>query len=110
MELVPALRRGCDESNPKTASPVPEKVREARSPVILVWSQLRIRKHVNRHEEESVSEPLISSGQGIVCVIRGGSEGAEIPHRSGDSDETDCQQYTDRDDLSLDQLCCNRGE
>ena len=87
MELVPALRRGCDESNPKTASPVPEKIREAGSPVVLVWSQLRIRKHVNGHEEESVAEPLISSGQSIVAIVRGESESAVIPHCCRDGNE-----------------------
>src|SRR5713101_7201134 len=107
MELVSAFRRGC-KGNPKTASPaspVPEKVREARGSIVLVWSQLRIRKHVDRHEEESVSEPLISSGQSVVGVIGRGSERTVVPHRGTDCDDTDRQQYPSSHNLSLDQLC-----
>jgi len=37
MELMPAFRGGGNEGNPKTTSPVPEKVREAGSLVVLVW-------------------------------------------------------------------------
>ena len=66
MKLVPAFRRGGDKGDPKTSSPVAEKIREAGSPVVLVRPQLRIGKHVDGHEEESVSEPLKSSGQSIV--------------------------------------------
>src|SRR6266850_4132074 len=110
MELVPALCGGCDEGNPKTASPIPEEIREAGSLVVLVWPQLRIRKHVDWHEEESVSEPLISSGQSIVSVIGGGSEGAVIPHRSTYSGDADREQDAGRYNLSLDQLCCDRGQ
>ena len=63
MELVPAFSRGGDEGDTKTASPIPEEIREARSSVVLIRPQLRIGKHVDWHEEESVSQPLISPGQ-----------------------------------------------
>src|SRR5260370_36471099 len=58
MELAPAFCRRCDERDPKTTSPVPEKGRETRSPVVLVLPQLRVRQHIDGHEEESISEPL----------------------------------------------------
>jgi hypothetical protein len=51
VELVLAFRRRCDESNPKTTSPVPEEIRKTGSSVVLVGPQLRIGKHVNRNEE-----------------------------------------------------------
>src|ERR1700730_15627219 len=80
MELVATFCRGRDESDPKTAAPVSEKVREAGSSVVLVRPQLGIRKHIDRHEEESISETLVSPGQSIMTVIRCQSEGAVIPH------------------------------
>src|SRR6266852_8280524 len=87
MELVPAFSRGGDEGDTKTASPIPEEIREARSSVVLIRPQLRIGKHVDRHEEESVPEPLISPGQSIVRVIRGESKCAVVPHRASDGDD-----------------------
>src|SRR5262245_60163904 len=104
MELVPALSRRSDEGDTKTASPIPEEIREARSAVVLVGPQLRIRQHVDWYEEESVSQSLISSRQGIVAVIRRESEGAVIPHCGGDSRDTDHEQHARRDDLTLEQL------
>src|SRR5262245_25251477 len=104
MELVPAFSRGGDEGDTKTASPIPEEIREARSSIVLVGPQLRIGKHVDWHEEESVSQSLISSRQGIVAVIRSESEGAVIPHRGGDSRDADHEQDSRWNDLTLDQL------
>src|SRR5215467_11549098 len=104
MELVPALSGGGDKGDTKTASPIPEEIREARSAVVLVWPQLRIGKHVDGHEKESVSQPLISSRQGIVAVIRSESEGAVIPHRGGDSRDADHEQDPRWHDLTLEQL------
>jgi hypothetical protein len=43
MKLMAAFRRGCDESDPKTAAPIAEEVGEAGRLVALVRPQLRIR-------------------------------------------------------------------
>src|SRR6266566_6753615 len=104
MELVPAFSRGGDEGDTKTASPIPEEIREARSSVVLIGPQLRIGEHVDWHEEESVSQPLISPGQSIVRIIGCERKCAVVPHRGADSDDADRQQYAGRYNLALDQL------
>src|SRR4030081_3565270 len=104
MKLVATFCRGRDEGDPKTAAPVSEKVRQTGCSVVLVGPQLRICKHIDRHEEESISQTLVSPGQCIVTVIRCQSEGAVIPHRGAYRHDADHEQDTGRNKLSLDQL------
>src|ERR1700691_2137830 len=110
MKLMAAFRSGCDERDSKTTAPVAKEVGETGRLVVLVWPQLRIRKHVDRHEEKSISEPLKCSRQRILAVIRGKSEGAVVPHRSADGNDAEQEQRAGRHNLPLDQLCRDRGE
>src|ERR1700733_5151134 len=110
MQLVPAFGLCCDESDPKTTSPITEKVCKTGSPVVLVRSQLRVGKHIDRYEKEAVPEPLKRSGQSIMRVIGGKVEGAVVPHRRAHNAEADCEKYSSRHNLALDQLRGDRGE
>src|SRR5580658_9766687 len=110
MKLIPALRCGGDKGDAKTTSPIPEKIRQAGSPVVLVRPELRPGEHVDGHEEESVTETLISPGQRIVRVIGRRGEGAEVPHGRANSRNADREQNAGGHKLALDQLRCNRGK
>src|SRR5579884_2293248 len=52
MELEPAFAGGGDESDSEAAAPVPEQISETGGAVVLVGTQLGVREHAHRHEEE----------------------------------------------------------
>src|SRR5579872_209076 len=81
MKFMPAFCSGGYKGDPEAASPIPEQIREAGGLIILIGTQLRVSNHVDRHEKESIPEPLKRPGKSIVGIVCIEVKCAVVPHR-----------------------------
>src|ERR1017187_4028207 len=99
VELLSALGHRRDERNPEAAAPIPEEIGEARSAIVLIRPQLRVRDDVNGHEEETVSKALKSPREHVMPVIRCQRERTEVPQRCRDYGNAERNENTWVDDF-----------
>jgi len=126
MILGPPFQHRGDECNPEAPAPVPAEVGQARTFVVLVLGQIRVRKLCYWNEHERVAESLETARQCEMKIVCLGSESAVVKHRKrrdgeagpqeafrtdarDDSDHKGSQDRDHRSSGAQDQPCVSRG-
>src|SRR5271154_1771054 len=76
VQIHAPLMEGCDKRHAETTTPVTRQIRQARSLVVLLWRQIRIRHHAHRHKEERIAKSLHNAGHRVMKIICLRSEAA----------------------------------
>src|SRR5580700_2496086 len=67
--LRPSSEKGCNKRNPETPALVAEQIGQARSLVVFILGEIRVRKLTHGNKEWCDPQSLDSAGEGYVPVI-----------------------------------------